>query len=189
MGLSHSDLQEKVKSFEEIIHTAERGMSCPRLHCDQIVPFPASKTNCDSSTIDSTHLHCPQCGCTFCAICGEEIADAVSSNSESRSAHNTDWYVNPRRCPPFFSDINSVDPRWSEDPAACAERVQQLHTLQQLRKGVAAVGGEGSFRELRALSPAVDGCGFTTEELLRCDDSVSIARGPQTRRRSRSSTH
>jgi hypothetical protein len=66
------------------------------------------------------------CGVDWCYFCQEILPP---NNSE----HNSNWHINPGRCPLFLEEIHEFDSTWPEDQDRCMQKLHRLVCLKKLK--------------------------------------------------------
>jgi hypothetical protein len=95
-----------------------------------------------------THMVCgnPKCGTRYCYFCGLARINCDGAGRDNWGLHNTDWQINPRRCPLYLEWL-AQDPRtrathqaaeedavWPDDAGPALQKLHQERVLRELQK-------------------------------------------------------
>ena len=61
-----------------------------------------------------THMSCAGCGTEWCYVCGLDVEKCDKANGKtSIYDHNEGFQKNPKRCPMYLNQLQTVDEEWS----------------------------------------------------------------------------
>jgi len=110
-------------------------------------------------------------------VCGVDEAECNKQDPHGNIySHNTDWDLNPLRCPMYLTEVNQIDVRWDDDDDVCVAFASRLRTLGYLREAVELLG-PAMFEQLRQKYNSIKNCGFAVDEILHED--LTFIRRPE----------
>ncbi|CAF3478221.1 unnamed protein product [Rotaria sp. Silwood2] len=119
-----------------------------------------------------THMTCPDCQTVWCYFCGlaesacdkSEDDDDLDETAAAIYRHNTDWEINPQRCPMYLTALQDIDKSWSNDEHECLEKFHRIRSLKYLHQAYEQLGAN-VFEQLEKQFGIISTCGFTLDDI------------------------
>jgi len=163
-NVDHTDCQRLGKLKAKIEVAIKKGLktTCPKCHVSGV-----KDGGC-------THMTCQKCCQIYCYICELPLQKLDCEGDDRRTIynHNTNWEINPKRCPMYLMSISLVDRRWpATNDTDCLAYFHKVKCMKLLRS-ILVQETKHDIDVLEKKFMLFDKNGFKVAEIMNCKEML-----------------